>query len=108
MRPAGTQAPPAPAAVCVARTLSCAYACRPAASYLAAPTHRRWRGCPSCRGAVSLWPPLCEEMMTAAESTELAQRYDPRDAQEKGQARGAKLAPFRAGEAPADPREHFY
>jgi cation:H+ antiporter len=33
--------------------LSCAHACRPAASYLAAPTHRRWRGCPSCRGAFS-------------------------------------------------------
>ncbi len=34
--------------------LSCAHACRPAASYLAAPTYRRWRGCPSSRGAFSL------------------------------------------------------
>src|SRR5258708_2484763 len=34
--------------------LSFAHACRPAASYLAAPTYRRWRGCPSSRGAFSL------------------------------------------------------
>ena len=46
--------------------------------------------------------------MTAAESTELAQRYDPRDVQEKWQARWAELDPFRAGEDPADPRERFY
>ena len=46
--------------------------------------------------------------MTAAESTELAQRYDPRDVQEKWQARWAELDPFRASEDPADPREHFY
>ena len=39
---------------CAARALSCAHACRPAASYLAAPTYRRWRGCPSSRGAFSL------------------------------------------------------
>src|SRR5271165_7366444 len=49
-----------------------------------------------------------EETMTAAESTELAQRYDPRDVQEKWQARWAELDPFRAGEDPADPRERFY
>jgi leucyl-tRNA synthetase len=46
--------------------------------------------------------------MTAAESTELAQRYDPRDVQEKWQARWADLDPFRASEDPADPRERFY
>src|SRR5579863_3720987 len=49
-----------------------------------------------------------EETMTAAESTELAQRYDPRDVQEKWQARWADLDLFRASEDPADPREHFY
>src|SRR5271165_4900696 len=49
-----------------------------------------------------------EETMTAAESADLAQRYDPRDAQEKWQARWAELEPFRASEDPADPREHFY
>ena len=46
--------------------------------------------------------------MTAAESADLAQRYDPRDVQEKWQARWAELEPFRASEDLADPREHFY
>jgi leucyl-tRNA synthetase len=46
--------------------------------------------------------------MTAAESAEEAQRYDPRDVQEKWQARWAELDPFRASEDPADPRERFY
>ena len=46
--------------------------------------------------------------MTAAESADLAQRFDPRDAQEKWQARWAELDPFRASEDPADPRERFY
>ena len=46
--------------------------------------------------------------MTAAESAELAQRYDPRDIQEKWQARWAELAPFRASEDPDDPRERYY
>src|ERR1700678_2558670 len=49
-----------------------------------------------------------EETMTAAESAELAQRYDPRDVQEKWQGRWAELDPFRASEDPADPRERFY
>src|SRR5690349_14336903 len=49
-----------------------------------------------------------EETMTAAESADLAQRFDPRDAQEKWQARWAELDPFRASEDPADPRERFY
>src|SRR5690349_10887703 len=49
-----------------------------------------------------------EETMTAAESADLAQRYDPRDVQEKWQARWAELEPFRASEDPADPRERFY
>ena len=46
--------------------------------------------------------------MTAAESADLAQRYDPRDVQEKWQARWAELEPFRASNDPADPRERFY
>ena len=46
--------------------------------------------------------------MTAAESADLAQRYDPRDVQEKWQARWAELDPFRASEDPADPRERTY
>ena len=46
-----------------------------------------------------------EETMTAAESAELAQRYDPRDVQEKWQARWEELDPFRASDDPADPRE---
>ncbi len=46
--------------------------------------------------------------MTAAESADLAQRYDPRDVQEKWQARWAELEPFRASEDPADPRGRFY
>src|SRR5690348_17914779 len=46
--------------------------------------------------------------MTAAESADVAQRYDPRDVQEKWQARWAELEPFRASEDPADPRERFY
>ena len=46
--------------------------------------------------------------MTAAESADLAQRYDPRDVQEKWQARWVDLDPFWAGEDPADDRERFY
>ena len=46
--------------------------------------------------------------MTAAEGAELAQRYDPRDIQEKWQARWAELEPYRASEDPADDRERFY
>src|ERR1035438_2628238 len=103
--------------------LSCGYACRPAAPYLAAPTYRRWRGCPSSRGAFSLQVIITpgaygvfrgpdrfngEETMTAAESAELAQRYDPRDVQEKWQAPGTEPDPCRASEAPEDPRERFY
>ena len=43
--------------------------------------------------------------MTADEQ---AQRYDPRDIQDKWQARWAELDPYRAGEDPDDPRERFY
>ena len=46
--------------------------------------------------------------MTAAEGAELAQRYDPRDIQEKWQARWAELDPFRASEVSDDPRERYY
>ncbi len=46
--------------------------------------------------------------MTAAESAEAAQRYDPRLIQEKWQERWAELDPFRASDDPADPRERAY
>jgi leucyl-tRNA synthetase len=46
--------------------------------------------------------------MTAAEGAELAQRYDPRDIQDKWQARWAELDPYRATEDPGDPREHAF
>ena len=49
-----------------------------------------------------------EETMTAAESADLAQRYDPRDVQEKWQARWAELEPFRASDDPDDQRPRFY
>src|SRR5581483_10297711 len=99
-----------------ARALSFGHACRPAASYLAAPTYRRWRGCPSSRGAFSLQAATTrgpdringEETMTAAESADLAQRYDPREVQEKWQARWGELEPFLASSEHADHRERFY
>ena len=34
--------------------------------------------------------------------------YDPRDIQDKWQARWAEIEPFRASDAPDDPRERFY
>ena len=43
--------------------------------------------------------------MTAAEGAEQAQRYDPREIEEKWQARWAELDPFRASEGADDPRE---
>jgi leucyl-tRNA synthetase len=46
--------------------------------------------------------------MTAAEGAELAQRYDPRDIQEKWQARWAELDPYRASEDPSADQERFY
>ena len=46
--------------------------------------------------------------MTAAEGVELTQRYDPRDIQEKWQARWAELDPYQASEDPSDDRERFY
>jgi len=46
--------------------------------------------------------------MTSAEVAEQAQRYDPRDIQDKWQAQWAELDPYRAGEDPADQREHVY
>src|SRR5262249_58338208 len=44
-----------------------------------------------------------EETMTAAESADLAQRYDPRDVQEKWQGRWAGLDPFRPRRDPPGP-----
>ena len=46
--------------------------------------------------------------MTAADSAEVAQRYDPREIQEKWKARWADLDPFRASDDPGDSREHAY
>ena len=46
--------------------------------------------------------------MTAVENADEAQRYDPRDIQDKWQARWAEIEPFRADDDPADPRERFY
>ncbi len=46
--------------------------------------------------------------MTAVENADEAQRYDPRDIQDKWQARWAEIEPFRASDDPADPRERYY
>jgi len=51
---------------------------------------------------------ISEDIMTAAEGAELAQRYDPRDIQDKWQARWAELDPYRASDEPDDPRERYY
>jgi leucyl-tRNA synthetase len=58
--------------------------------------------------AQSLQARISEDTMTAAEGAELAQRYDPRDIQEKWQARWAELDPFLASEDPDDPRQRYY
>jgi leucyl-tRNA synthetase len=46
--------------------------------------------------------------MTAAERADEAKAYDPRDIQDKWQARWTEIDPFRASDAPDDPRERFY
>jgi len=46
--------------------------------------------------------------MTAVETADEAQRYDPRGIQDKWQAHWAAVDPFRASDDPADPRERFY
>ncbi len=46
--------------------------------------------------------------MTAAENAEEARGYDPREIQDKWQARWAEIQPFLASDDPADPRERFY
>jgi leucyl-tRNA synthetase len=46
--------------------------------------------------------------MTAVENADEAQRYDPRDIQDKWQARWAGMDLFRASDDPADPRKRFY
>src|SRR5215469_5958917 len=46
--------------------------------------------------------------MTAVDNADEAQRYDPRDVQDKWQARWAEMDPFRASDDPDDPRERFY
>ncbi len=49
-----------------------------------------------------------ENTMTAAERANEAKAYDPREIQDKWQARWAEIDPFRASDAPDDPRERFY
>jgi leucyl-tRNA synthetase len=46
--------------------------------------------------------------MTAVENADEAQRYDPRDIQDKWQARWAEIELFRASDDPSDQRERFY
>src|SRR6516225_2725590 len=46
--------------------------------------------------------------MTAAERADEARTYDPRDIQDKWQARWAEMEPFRASDDPDDPRERYY
>jgi leucyl-tRNA synthetase len=46
--------------------------------------------------------------MTAVENADEAQRYDPRDIQDKWQARWAEIDLFRASDDPGDPRDRFY
>jgi len=46
--------------------------------------------------------------MTAAERADEARTYDPRDIQDKWQARWAEIEPFRASDDPDDPRERYY
>ena len=46
--------------------------------------------------------------MTAVENADEAQRYDPRDIQDKWQTHWAAVEPFRASDDPADPRERFF
>ena len=46
--------------------------------------------------------------MTAAESAQETRSYDPREIQDKWQARWAETQPFVASDDPDDPRERFY
>jgi leucyl-tRNA synthetase len=46
--------------------------------------------------------------MTAVENVDEARAYDPRDIQDKWQARWAEMDPFRASDDPDDLRERFY
>jgi leucyl-tRNA synthetase len=46
--------------------------------------------------------------MTAAERADEAKAYDPREVQDKWLVRWEDLDPFRASDAPDDPRERFY
>jgi len=46
--------------------------------------------------------------MTAAEKADEARGYDPREIQDKWQARWTEIEPFRASDDPDDPRERFY
>jgi leucyl-tRNA synthetase len=46
--------------------------------------------------------------MTAADKADEARAYDPREIQDKWQARWDEIEPFRASDDPDDPRERFY
>jgi leucyl-tRNA synthetase len=46
--------------------------------------------------------------MTAADKAEEARAYDPREIQDKWQARWDEIEPFRASDDPDDPRERYY
>jgi leucyl-tRNA synthetase len=46
--------------------------------------------------------------MTAAERADEAKAYDPRDIQDKWQARWAEMQPYRGSDAADDPRERYY
>src|SRR6516225_6573139 len=46
--------------------------------------------------------------MTAVDNADEAQRYAPRETQDKSQARWAEIDPFRASDDADDPRERFY
>src|SRR6516162_2289190 len=46
--------------------------------------------------------------MTSVEKADEARAYDPRDIQDKWQARWAEMEQFRASDDPDDPRERFY
>jgi valyl-tRNA synthetase len=45
--------------------------------------------------------------MTAVDNADEAQRYDPREIQDKWQEHWAAVEPFRASDDPADPRERY-
>src|SRR6185312_10436353 len=84
----------------------------PAAPYLAALTDPSLARLPLVTGGLfccrSRTDQLPRETMTAAESAERTAHYDPRDIQEKWQARWDRLDLFRASDDPDDTRPRTY